>query len=116
LDGNLSTAWRHREETKLPVDLIIDLGTALTLSGFKYYPEQNSWQPGIITHYEFFVSADGKNWKKASEGEFANIKNNPLLQTKQFETVTARYIKFQALKNTENNNRIGYAEIDVITD
>jgi alpha-L-fucosidase len=116
LDGNLATAWRHGDETKLPVDLVIDLGAALTLSGFKYYPEQNSWQPSTITHYEFFISADGKNWKKASEGEFANIKNNPLWQTKQFEAVPARFIKLRALKNTENNTRSGYAEIDVITD
>jgi alpha-L-fucosidase len=116
LDGNLATAWRHSDETKLPVDLVIDLGAALTLSGFKYYPEQNSWQPAIITHYGFYTSTDGKKWKFVSEGEFANIKNNPLWQTKQFEPVTARYIKFQALKNTENNTRIGYAEIDVITD
>jgi hypothetical protein len=115
LDGNLATAWRHGDETKLPVDLVIDLGAALTLRGFKYYPEQNSWQPSTITHYEFFISADGKNWKLVSEGEFSNIKNNPLWQTKNFEAVPARYIKFRALKNTENNTRIGYAEIDVIT-
>ena len=116
LDGNISTAWRHSKETKLPTDLVIDLGKELTLRGFKYYPEQNSWQPAIITHYGFYTSADGKKWKLVSEGEFSNIKNNPLWQTKQFEPVAARYIKFQALKNTENNNNIGYAEIDVITD
>jgi len=83
---------------------VIDLGAALTLSGFKYYPEQNSWQPGIITHYEFYISTDGKNWKKVSEGEFSNIKNNPLWQTKKFDAVPARYIKLRALKNTENKH------------
>jgi len=116
LDGNLATSWRHGNETKLPVDLVIDLGKELTLSGFKYYPEQNSWQPGTITHYEFYISRDGKNWKMASEGEFSNIKNNPLWQTKEFKAVAAHYIRLRALKNTENNNRIGYAEVDVITD
>jgi alpha-L-fucosidase len=116
LDGNIATAWRHREDTKLPADLVIDLGKEQMLTGFKYYPEQNSWQPGIITNYEFSVSVDGKKWKLVSEGEFANIKNNPLWQTKNFEAVNARFIKFRALKNTENNNRIGYAEIDVITE
>ena len=115
LDGNLSTAWRHGSETKLPVDLVIDLGKTLALSGFKYYPEQNSWQPSTITHYEFYISIDGKNWKKTSEGEFSNIKNNPLWQTKKFNVANARFIKFRALKNTENNNNIGYAEIDLIT-
>jgi alpha-L-fucosidase len=116
LDGNIGTAWRHREDTKLPADLVIDLGKEQMLTWFKYYPEQNSWQPGIITNYEFSVSVDGKKWKLVSEGEFANIKNNPLWQTKNFEAVNARFIKFRALKNTENNNRIGYAEIDVITE
>ncbi|BBE15994.1 alpha-L-fucosidase [Aquipluma nitroreducens] len=116
LDGNLSTAWRHGNETKLPVDLVIDLGKELTLSEFKYYPEQNSWQPSTITNYEFYISMDGKNWKKTSEGEFSNIKNNPLWQTKKFDRVNARFIKFRALKNTEDNNNIGYAEFHLITD
>ncbi len=35
--------------------------------------------------------------------------------SKSFETVPARFIKFRALENTKNNNNIGYAEIDVIT-
>lgn len=116
LDGNVATAWRQGRETSLPADLVIDLGKELMLTGFKYYPEQNSWQPSIISHYEFYISKDGKNWEKTSEGEFSNIKNNPLWQTKRFDAATARFIKFRALKNTENNNRIGYAEIDVITD
>jgi alpha-L-fucosidase len=116
LDGNLATAWHQGREAKLPVDLIIDLGSTLMLSGFKYFPDQTLWGPGIITDYKFYVSGDNKNWKIVSEGEFSNIKKNPLWQTKQFELVAARYIKFQALKNTENNTRIGYAEIDVITD
>ena len=40
----------------------------------------------------------------ANEGEFSNIKNNPLWQTKTFATEKARYIKLRALKNTEGNN------------
>ncbi len=116
LDGNQSTAWHLGKETTLPADLVIDLGKEITISGFRYFPDQTMWGPGIITNYRFYVSGDNKKWKLVSEGEFANIKNNPLWQTKQFEPVVARYIKFQALKNTENNNNIGYAEIDVISD
>jgi alpha-L-fucosidase len=116
LDGNQSTAWRHSKETKLPADLVVDLGEELILTGFRYFPEQNLWEPSIMTHYEFYISADGKNWKKVSEGEFSNIKNNPLWQTKNFDAVGARFIKLRALKNTENNNNIGYAEVDVISE
>lgn len=115
LDGDPSTAWHQPKETKLPADLIIDLGKIENLTGFKYLPDQSIWEPGIITNYHLFVSSDNKEWKLVDEGEFSNIKNNPLWQIKLFTTVTARYIKFRALKNTEDNDNIGYAEVDVIT-
>jgi alpha-L-fucosidase len=115
LDGDQSTAWHQSNDKKLPIDLIIDLGKEQNLTGFRYFPDQALWGPGIITQYEFFVSTDNKNWKLVIEGEFSNIKNNPLWQTKNFDTEKARYIKLKALKNTENNNNTGYAEIDVIT-
>jgi alpha-L-fucosidase len=115
LDGDTKTAWHQSRDIKLPVDLLIDLGVVQNLIGFRYHPDETLWGPGIITDYEFYVSVDKKNWKLVSEGEFSNIKNNPLWQTKNFEPEKARYIKLRALKNTENNNNIGYAEIDVIT-
>jgi alpha-L-fucosidase len=115
IDGNPSTAWHQPKGTKLPTDLVIDLGKEENLTGFKYYPDQTMWGPGIITNYQFYISDDGKEWKLVSEGEFSNIKNNPLWQIKNFDVVKARYIKLTALKNTENNDNIGYAEVDVIT-
>ena len=116
LDGNASTAWHQPRNTKLPVDLVIDLGQVETVTGFRYLPDQGMWNPGIITQYEFFISQDNTTWKLVSEGEFANIKNNPLWQTKNFATEKVRYIKLRALRNTQNNNETGYAELDVITD
>lgn len=114
-DGDPSTAWHQPKETKLPADLVIDLGKKENLIGFRYYPDQSMWGPGIITNYQLFVSTDNREWKLVNEGEFPNIKNNPLWQTKLFTTVTARYVKLRALKNTEDNDNIGYAEIEVIT-
>jgi alpha-L-fucosidase len=115
LDGNSATAWHQKRDVKIPADLVIDLGEELDLAGFRYYPDQALWGPGIITQYKFFISSDNKKWKLAEEGEFANIKNNPVWQTKNFAADKARFIKFQALANTEGNNNIGYAEIDMIT-
>ncbi|MBN1927542.1 MAG: alpha-L-fucosidase [Prolixibacteraceae bacterium] len=114
LDGNILSAW-HQNTKPLPVDLVIDLGTDLTVSGFRYHPDMGLWGPGIITEYQFFVTNDPNNWKLVSEGEFANIRNNPLWQTKTFDAEHARYVRFRALKNAENNNNMGYAEIDMIT-
>ncbi|MBN2103422.1 alpha-L-fucosidase [bacterium] len=114
-DGDPSTAWHQHKDKKMPADLVIDLGQSLNISGFKYHPDMGLWGPGMITDYEFYVSKDKRTWKLVSEGEFPNIRNNPLWQMKQFLPENARYIKFRALSNTENNNNIGYAEVDVIT-
>ena len=115
LDGNPSTVWHQSKDKKLPVDLVIDLGKEQNICGFRYFPDQGLWGPGIITNYQFYVSADNKEWKLVSEGEFSNIKNNPLWQIKRFTPEKTRYIKLSALKNTEGNDNIGYAEVDVIT-
>jgi alpha-L-fucosidase len=115
LDGNSGTAWHQPKSSKLPSDLVIDLGEELDITGFRYYPDQSLWGPGIITNYQFYVSNNNKDWNLVDEGEFSNIKNNPLWQTRKFPVVNARYIKLRALKNTEDNNNIGYAEVNVIT-
>lgn len=115
LDGNPSTIWHQNKDKKLPVDLVIDLGKEETLIGFRYLPDQGLWNPCIITHYQFYISNDNIEWKLIDEGEFSNIKNNPLWQIKKFPVNMARYIKLRALKNTEGNNNTGYAEVDVIT-
>ena len=115
LDGDPASVWHQKDGKKMPIDLIIDLGNEYNICGFKYLPDQNKWSSGIITHYQFYVSADNKEWKLVSEGEFSNIKNNPLLQIKQFESEKARFIKFTALKNTSGDDVAGYAEVDVIT-
>ncbi|MGM9758781.1 MAG: discoidin domain-containing protein, partial [Parabacteroides sp.] len=113
-DGNPATQWKQTA-ARMPIDLVIDLAAEQTLTGFRYLPDQNRWSAGILFNYEFFVSTDGTNWKKVSEGEFSNIKNNPLWQTRTFEAVAARYVKLRALSNTDGTQEAGYAEIDIIT-
>jgi len=115
LDGNPNTQWYQDKTKKIPIDLVIDLGKLENVSGFKYLPDQNWWASGIITNYSFFVSKDGNEWKQIDAGEFSNIKNNPLWQTKTFEPAKARYIKLRALHNAQYDDAVGYAEIDVIT-
>ena len=115
LDGDHHTAWHHGDKQNLPVDLAIDLGSETILTAFRYLPDQGKRKQGFITKYEFYLSPDGTTWQLASQGEFSNIKNNPTWQTKSFAPQKARYIKLRALANTAGNSRIGYAEIDVIT-
>ncbi len=114
LDGNKSTAWHQGSDKKMPIDLVIDLGREQELVGFRYLPDQGKID-GAITKYQFFVSKDDMGWKQVDEGEFQNIKNNPLWQIRHFSPVKARYIKLRALNNVYNNDDAGYAEVDVIT-
>jgi alpha-L-fucosidase len=115
LDGNISSTWHQRSDHKMPVDLTIDLGNRYTVCGFKYLPDQARWSSGIITNYRFYVSDDTIKWKQVDQGEFSNINNSPVLQVKNFTTVTARYIRLRALKTTWGDEVAGYAEVDVIT-
>jgi alpha-L-fucosidase len=114
LDGDASSAY-HQKTEGMPIDLVIDLGLKYNICGFKYLPDQAKWSSGIITSYEFYLSDDAQNWTLADKGEFSNIKNNPLLQVRNFAPVTARYIKLRALKNTYGDAVAGYAEVDVMT-
>jgi len=47
-----------------------------------YPPNKKVGAKGVIFNYRFAISTDGKNWETVSEGEFSNIKNNPIPQTK----------------------------------
>ncbi|MBN1181548.1 MAG: alpha-L-fucosidase [Bacteroidales bacterium] len=114
IDGNPATVW-HQRDKKMPIDIVIELGNKYNISGFKYLPDQNRWSSGIISNYEFFVSDDNINWKKVDQGEFSNIKNNPVWQIKSFRPVNARYIRLRALSNVWGDDIAGYAEIDIIT-
>jgi alpha-L-fucosidase len=115
LDGDPSTAWHQSKEKKMPQDMVIDLGKDENITGLRYLPDQSVWNPGIIAAYEFYVSDNSIDWKPVGHGEFPNIKNNPLWQVVRFIPQKARYIKLRAVKNAENTNEVGYAELDIIT-
>ena len=116
-DGDPSTAYHQGRipGSSLPCDLVIDMGETLVLSGFKYLPDQGGWGPGIITRYRFDVSLDGNRWNTVSQGEFSNIKNNPVEQVVSFNDTKARFFRLTALENAEGNANIGYAELNIIS-
>ena len=109
IDGNPNTWWESATG-----EVVIDLGKEMTLKGFTYLPMQGRWITGFIESYMFMTSMDGRNWELASQGEFANILNSPILQRITFAERQARYIKLQALKTVEDT-RPAYAEISIIT-
>ncbi len=112
MDGEANTAWYQKKDGAKPVDVTIDMGAEVDLNGFRYLPGQGR-TAGIISNYQFFISTDNKNWTLADEGEFSNIKNNPLWQEKSFDPVKARFIRLRCVGTVESDDQVGYAELDV---
>ncbi|WP_163382872.1 alpha-L-fucosidase [Cyclobacterium jeungdonense] len=96
-------------------EVSIDLGESYLLNGFTYYPMQNRNLSGLITNYAFYVSGNGVQWEKVSEGEFGNIVNSPIEQRVNFSPIEARYIQLRALDKMDENPA-SFAEIGVIID
>ena len=116
IDANEKSIWKSDAKATLPQAIIIDLGEQLDISGFTYLPTQQRYIDGTISTYQFYVSDDGKNWGvPVSQGEFSNIKNNPILQEKSFEPKKGRFLKFVGEREINDQNFITIAELGINT-
>ncbi|WP_339841332.1 alpha-L-fucosidase [uncultured Maribacter sp.] len=114
IDNDPMSSWTSAA-SDLPKEVSIDLGKTYSLQGFTYMPILGRWPVGIISEYEFSVSDDNKTWEKVATGEFANIKNNPIQQTIEFNSSKARYIKLKGVKMIDDNKELSIGEIGIIT-
>lgn len=115
IDGNPNTDWSFGSNTaKLPQEIVIDMGEPLKISGFTYVPQQVGNTLNLIANYEFYTSKDAVKWTKQSQGEFSNIKNNPIEQLKIFTEVKVRYLRFVAKSAVEKGQTVSIGEINVI--
>ncbi len=94
--------------------LILDLGKKCTISSFHFLPDQSEYNQGLISNYELSIGDDVKVLNKViKQGEFSNIKNNPILQSIYFTPVTTRYLQLKATRMINGEGRMGFAEIFV---
>ena len=120
IDGKYDTFW-HTEwegsEPRCPHTLVIDMGKSYTISAITYLARQDGNANGMVKGYEFYLSNDKNNWGSAvATGEF---KNTTSLQTAKLSTTkSARYLKFIAKSEINNNAWTSCAElgIDVVGD
>lgn len=114
IDENPLTNWVANKHTLS--NYKIDLGKNTDIKGFTYTPAQNRRISGVITHYTFYGSTDGKSWIQLSKGEFSNIVSNPIQQKVLFQkTTSVKYIKLIANKIMGDKDQATIAEIGVIT-
>jgi alpha-L-fucosidase len=108
LDGDPTTLWNTfgtQGESGLPQHVTIDLSQPTSFDGLPH---------GTIDRYRIEVSNDGETWHSIKEGEFGNIRNNPIEQEVRFEEkVEARYVRLTALRVLEMNHAV-LAEVNLL--
>ncbi len=105
MDGDPATATRSRS-------LTVDMGSVQRITAFSYLPPEDDTEH-ITERYTFLVSVDNKNWQEVAEGEFSNMRANPIEQRVNFEPVQARYWRF-SVKRTLGGGKAGaVAEINI---
>lgn len=115
IDGNPDSVWSFGDDlSQRTQEVVIDLGNLISIKGFTYTPNQAAENPGLISNYELYSSTDGVNWMKQSEGEFSNIKNNPIEQVKLFNAINARYLRFVAKSIVADYKVITIGEISIV--
>jgi len=116
VDKQKETFWLTGE-AKLPQGITVDMGQSQAITGFGYLPRQDGNATGLVSRYEFAVSADGTTWESVARGEFSNIVNNPIVQYVNFgKEVQARYFRFtvEAVANASSDRAtVSIAEFEV---
>lgn len=74
------------------------------INGFGYLPRQDGKTIGTATKYKIYSSQNKQQWELLKEGEFSNIKANPILQQIIFDDVVkVKYIKFVPTETLTKN-------------
>lgn len=92
-------------------DITFALKNTETISGFRYTPNQGRDAGGHISHYQLFIDN-----KKVAEGEFSNIKHNPIEQIIRFPAVKGKQVRLVATSTVDNAPQAGIGEFSVITE
>lgn len=118
IDGNPRTFWCTHDVAKgeqgPPQSLTLDLGREQPVAALTFLPRQDGTAHAVVDRYRIEWSRDGKEWSAPLEGEFSNIRANPVGQRVALPAGTvARHLRFTALRVLEKNN-VTLAEIGVI--
>ena len=92
-------------------EIVIDLGENRTIHSFYYLPDQSEYSKGLISSYELSAGITEEAMQVVAQGEFSNIRNNPILQNMYFSPVEARYFKLKATRMVDESDSLGIAEI-----
>lgn len=116
IDNNPDTYWHTRynpNPTKVPHEIVVDLGQDETLDGFSYLARQDGGVNGRVKDFEFYLSEDPNNWTApVLKGTLQNSMNEQRLLFEH--PVKGRYFRFRALSEVNGNIWTSIAELGVI--
>lgn len=117
IDENPGSIWHtHTNEggLSLPQSFTVDMGKDIKASGFTYLPRLDGTTHGMTDKYVFEISTDNKNWKKLAEGEFSNLRANPIEHAVTFPSPeTFRYFRFTGTHGLDKPH-VSVAEIGIV--
>lgn len=92
----------HWEAEGSPAEIVVDMGQNVKVGAFSYLPRQDGKLLNMTDRYSFLMSRNGKQWLKLAEGEFSNLKANPIELTVELsKPCSARYFKFKSTRSIE---------------
>ncbi|MEG0427606.1 MAG: alpha-L-fucosidase [Akkermansia sp.] len=116
IDDKPNTFWHthQNKEQNPPQSFTVDMGSPVILSSFSYIPRQDGTTNGMTDRYIFEVSPDNKQWTKVAEGEFSNLRANPIEQTVSLQKTEkpVQYFRFTGTRAVDKNH-VSAAEISV---
>jgi alpha-L-fucosidase len=93
--------WRSPFKVSEPVrgTLMFDFLRLVSVNAIQYIPPKGGIVEGVPDRYEIEISEDGKTWVKAAEGEFGNLRANPVRQVHPLpHKVSMRYARVKAVR------------------
>lgn len=106
IDNQLKSFYTARNK-----EFILSFGLTKSIQEVIYYPVNQL--DGLASKYRLYVSDNKRDWTLVSEGEFSNIKANPIPQSIVLDkAVKARFLKLEATQLIEGE-RFKIAEISV---
>ena len=87
----------------------LDLGKVITLRSLHYKP----MTAGMVSNYEILVGESLDALKPIAQGEFSNIRNNPIMQDVFFAPVNARYVVLRATRMVNDGEPMKYDQLIV---
>jgi hypothetical protein len=115
IDGNPDTFWHSRwspDVAKPPHELVIDLGSSTQIAAV-VYTDRVEQANGRVRDYEIYLSEDGKTWgAPAAKGRFGRPAGEHTV--KLSTPVTARFLRFVALSEVNNQPYASVAELAIV--